>query len=142
MSPHHWQEAAISHIITLVKDNLCAPLLLVRPTGGAGKSVVRDMVGVILAGVTLSISPLLSLAADQTNKVGTKASQEFGNVLSFHLDEIRDRNKQQAVATSVLQKNVYQAIPHRPYSHLPYHKFLSTILYGKKIWMYLSRRSC
>jgi superfamily II DNA helicase RecQ len=100
MSPHDWQEVVISHILALAKDNSCAPLLLVRPTGG-GKSAVRDTVGVILAGVVLTISPLLSLAADQTDKVGSKASQEFGNVLSFHLDEIRDRKEQQAVATSV-----------------------------------------
>ena len=100
MSPHDWQEDTIHHIITLAKDNSCAPLLLGRPTGG-GKSAVRDTVGVILAGVVLTISPLFSLAADQTDKVDSRASQEFGNVLSFHLDEIRDRNDQQAVATSV-----------------------------------------
>jgi superfamily II DNA helicase RecQ len=99
MSPHDWQEDTIHHIITLAKDNSCAPLLLVRPTGG-GKSAVRDKVGVILAGVVLTIPPLLSLAVDQTDKVGSRASQEFGNVLSFHLHEIRDRNEQQALATS------------------------------------------
>jgi superfamily II DNA helicase RecQ len=100
MLPHDWQQDTIHQIITLAKDNSCALLLLVWPTGG-GKSAVRDTVGVILADVVLTISPLLSLAADQTDKVGSRASQEYGNVLSFHLDEIRDRNKQQAVATSV-----------------------------------------
>ena len=100
MSPHPWQEQAISHIITLAKDNSCAPLLLVRPTGG-GKSAVRDTVGVILAGVSLTISPLLSLAADQNDKVSMRACQDFGNVLSFHLDEIRDRHDQIAVATTI-----------------------------------------
>jgi superfamily II DNA helicase RecQ len=100
MSPHGWQEEMISHIIALFKNNSCAPLLLVRPTG-AGKSAVRDTVGVIFAGVILTISPLLSLAADQANKVGSRASQEFGNVLSFHLDEIRDRDEQLAVAASI-----------------------------------------
>jgi hypothetical protein len=34
MSPHDWQEVAISHILALSKDNSCAPLLLIRPTGG------------------------------------------------------------------------------------------------------------
>jgi hypothetical protein len=33
--------------------------------------------------------------------VGSRASQEFGNVMSFHLDEIRDTNEQQAVVTSL-----------------------------------------
>jgi superfamily II DNA helicase RecQ len=100
MSLHDWKEGAITHIITLSKDNSCAPLLLVRLTGG-GKSAVRDTVGVLLAGVILTISHLLSLAADQANKVGSRASQEFGNVLSFHLDKIQDRNKQLAIATSI-----------------------------------------
>jgi superfamily II DNA helicase RecQ len=100
MSPHGWQEQAISHIIALFKNNSCAPLLLVPPTGG-GKSAVRDTLGVILAGVVLTISPLLSLAADQADKVRSRASQEFGNVLSFHLDEIRDRDEQLAVAASI-----------------------------------------
>jgi superfamily II DNA helicase RecQ len=64
LEPHPWQEQAISHIIALAKDDSCAPLLLVCPTGG-GKSAVRDTVGVILAGIVLTISPLLlSLAAD------------------------------------------------------------------------------
>jgi superfamily II DNA helicase RecQ len=101
MSPHDWQEDAITPIITLANDNSCALLLLVLPMGG-GKSALREMVGVILAGVILTISPLLSLAADQTNKVGSRASQEFGKVLSFPLDKIGDRNEQLAVATSIL----------------------------------------
>jgi superfamily II DNA helicase RecQ len=65
-------------------------LLLVRPTGG-GKLAVRDTGGVILAGGVLTISPLLSPPSDQTDKVAMQASQEFGNVLSFHLDEVKDR---------------------------------------------------
>jgi superfamily II DNA helicase RecQ len=81
MAPHDWQEVAISHILALAKDNSCALLLLVRPTGG-GKLAVRDTVGVILAGIVLTISPLLSLAADQTDKVGSRASQEFLNYSS------------------------------------------------------------
>jgi superfamily II DNA helicase RecQ len=63
------QEQVICHIIAWIKDNSCAPLLLIRPTGG-GKLAVRDTVGIILAGLVLTISPLLSLAADQADKVG------------------------------------------------------------------------
>ena len=68
--PHDWQEEVILHILALVRDDTCAPLMFVRPMGG-GKSAVRDTVGVILAGVSLTILPLLSLAADQTDKVDT-----------------------------------------------------------------------
>jgi hypothetical protein len=59
MSPHDWQEDAITHIITLSKDNSCAPLLLVWPMGG-GKSAVRDMVGFFLP-VLYSLYLLYSL---------------------------------------------------------------------------------
>jgi hypothetical protein len=81
MEPHAWQEQAMSHTIALAKD---------------------DTVGVILAGIVFTISPLLSLAADPTNKVDRRASQEFGNVVSFHLDEIKDRTEQLAAAASIL----------------------------------------
>jgi superfamily II DNA helicase RecQ len=90
--PHAWQEQAISHMIALAKANSGTPWLLVWPTGG-GKSAVRDTVGVILAGVTLTICPLLSLAADQNDEISTRASQAYGNILSFHLNEIRDRQE-------------------------------------------------
>ncbi len=43
LEPHAWQEQAISHITALAKEDSCAPLLLVRPTG-VGKSAVRDTV--------------------------------------------------------------------------------------------------
>jgi hypothetical protein len=46
MVPHVWQEQVISHIIALAKNDLCAPLLPIRPTG-SGKLAVRDTVGVI-----------------------------------------------------------------------------------------------
>jgi superfamily II DNA helicase RecQ len=101
MVPHAWQEEqAISHIIASAKDDSCAPLLLICPTGG-GKLTVRDTLGVILASVVLTIAPLLSHAADQTDKVGTGASQEFGNAMSFHLDKMKDRTEQQAIAASI-----------------------------------------
>jgi superfamily II DNA helicase RecQ len=63
------------------------------PLGG-GKSAIRDTVGVILAGVSLTISTLLSLAADQTNKIVMRASQAFDNVVSFLFAEIKDKTEQ------------------------------------------------
>jgi hypothetical protein len=86
--------------------------LLVRPMGG-GKSAVRDTVGVILAGVVLSISPLLSpLPADQNGKVGLRASQEFGNVVS-----ILTRSRIEPTSRpSLLAYQIYVLILHRLFS--------------------------
>jgi hypothetical protein len=46
MSPHDWQEDAITHITTLAKDNFCALMLLIWPMGEGGRLVVRDKAGV------------------------------------------------------------------------------------------------
>jgi hypothetical protein len=137
MEPHEWQDEAISHIIALVKANSCAPLLLVRPTGG-GKSAVRDTVAVILAGVVLTISPLLSLGSDQNEKIGMKASQEYGTVVSFHLDEIKERTEQQAVSDSIsnLDADTTQTVflfasPQVFVNHPVWRKLLDTIIQTK-----------
>ena len=62
--------------------------LLVRKTG-EGKSLVYLVTGTILRGVTLLISPLLSLAMDQARKI-LKISRD-SNISSFHLDEINSQ---------------------------------------------------
>jgi superfamily II DNA helicase RecQ len=63
-------------------------VLLIRPTGG-GKSSVRDVYFVMCAGVSLTITPLLSLGADQPEKIRKNASQNGGPVHLFHLDKLR-----------------------------------------------------
>jgi hypothetical protein len=62
-------------------------ILVVCPTGG-GKSLLRDVCGITLGGVTLTIVPLLSLGADQTQKVNSRASLDCLTVVAFHLDEL------------------------------------------------------
>jgi hypothetical protein len=49
---------------------------------------VRDVVGIILGGVTLTIVPLLSLGANQTSKVNPRATQDCLTVAAFHLDKL------------------------------------------------------
>jgi superfamily II DNA helicase RecQ len=56
-------------------NNCSTHLLLVRPTGG-GKSDVWDTFVVLLTGVMQTIMPLLSLAADQANKVMEYAKKD------------------------------------------------------------------
>ena len=87
--PYPWQQTVLDKLTKMLANNCCAPLLLVRPTGG-GKSAVRDTFAVLLAGVTLTITPLLSLGADQAKKVLLNASVEFGSVTAFHHDEMKD----------------------------------------------------
>ncbi len=63
-------------------------VLLIRPTGG-GKFSVRDVYSVMCTGVSLTITPLLSLGADQTEKIRKNALQNGGPVHSFYLNELR-----------------------------------------------------
>jgi hypothetical protein len=67
-------------------------VLLVAPTGG-GKSLVRDVVASASPGVTLSISPLLALGADQESNLNLGICDECGAVAAFHVDEILNDNK-------------------------------------------------
>ena len=69
------------------------PLLLVRSTGG-GKSSVRDVCGFLCGGITLTIVPLLSLSADQTEKLLQVVSKQelSSRVRVFNLDVVRSRN--------------------------------------------------
>jgi superfamily II DNA helicase RecQ len=71
-------------------------VLLVRPTGG-GKSSVRDVYFVMCAGVSLTITPLLSLGTDQTQKMRQNTSANGGPVHAYHLDELRCPQAQQVV---------------------------------------------
>ena len=66
------------------------PVLLVRSTGG-GKSAVRDVSGFLCGGISITIVPLLSLAADQTTKLTDLASSQGLNhrLQVFNLDVIR-----------------------------------------------------
>ena len=66
------------------------PLLLVRSTGG-GKSAVRDVSGFLCGGITITVVPLLSLAANQTSKLEQLSldNQLFNRFHVFNLDIIR-----------------------------------------------------
>ncbi len=53
---------------------------------GYGKSHVMRTLGVMVGGIVIIFVPLLSLSADQMNKM-KEASQKFGTVETHHLDE-------------------------------------------------------
>ena len=66
------------------KDPFC--LLCVRPTGG-GKSLLYQVLALHLKCVTLCISPILALGADQMRKVLKVPDR---SLTAFHLDEMND----------------------------------------------------
>jgi superfamily II DNA helicase RecQ len=86
-------------------------VLLVRPTGG-GKSAVRDVNVLQTGGIALTIVSLLSLGADQTNKLQNLTSDENGIIKSICLDECRDVEDQKAISQiiSSLTKDTMQTV--------------------------------
>jgi superfamily II DNA helicase RecQ len=105
ITPYPWQVEVISHLLMMsIEDSgvPAAPVLLVRPTGG-GKSSVRDVHGVICGGVSLTITPLLSLGADQEEKMNARAKQTEGPVVPIHLDEVRSFADQTRIVKEIKQ---------------------------------------
>jgi hypothetical protein len=88
--PYQWQLQIICHLSLMktIDASICpGAVLLVRPTGD-GKSSVRDVYSIMCAGVSLTITPLLSLGADQTQKICQNTSINGGPVHAYHLDEL------------------------------------------------------
>jgi superfamily II DNA helicase RecQ len=102
-TPYQWQKEVITHLCLMRipgSGTLPAPVLLVRPTGG-GKSSVRDIYSVMYAGFSLTIVPLLSLGADQEEKLTLRAKHAEGTIMSVHLDEIRSVGDQELLISKL-----------------------------------------
>ena len=80
--------------------------VLIAPTSG-GKSLVRDTVGRILGGVYWTICPLLSLSADQTEKINDY-KQQFGDngIRPIHIDETEELTDIAALQIQLLAMDV------------------------------------
>ena len=86
-TPYAWQQKVIAHLccMQIPQSSIApAPVLLVRPTGG-GKSAVRDVSSILSGGFSLTITPLLSLGADQEEKITLRAKHTGGTVVAVHL---------------------------------------------------------
>ena len=83
---------------------------MLRTTSG-GKSAVRDVVGYSMSGVILMIVPLLSLAADQVNKLKNLKDKDT-TVLAYNIDAIRNRDAKRRLqqALSSLPKNTTKTV--------------------------------
>jgi superfamily II DNA helicase RecQ len=94
-TPIPWQLDVITHLLIMVIPGSGVPsalVLLVRPAGG-GKSSVRGVYSVINGGISLTITQLLALGADQDK------------VALVHLNELRTKSDQQGLV------NMIKALP-------------------------------
>ena len=100
-APFEWQIEStkrIGHIAATtvsVGQERAVPILLCRPTGGS-KSSVRDAAGLLIGGVVLTIVPLLSLAANQTQKI-LELQKKNPRISVFNLDNNTDSATNQVI---------------------------------------------
>jgi hypothetical protein len=88
--PYQWQTDVGTFILGCHLRNISMKLLLVRPTGG-GKTLVFTSAAACIKGITICITPLLlSLGANQVQKIMSKTSETDNSVVGFHLDELTD----------------------------------------------------
>ena len=83
---HQWQVEVGGSILCSHADNIEHNQLLIWKTG-EGKSLVYLVTGTCIGGVSLCISPLLSLAMDQSRKVLIHTPNTC-TVASFNLDKM------------------------------------------------------
>jgi superfamily II DNA helicase RecQ len=93
---HPWQVNCIKDLLHLSRSSngsYPSAYLVVRPTGG-GKSLVRDIAGRLLRGVTWTLCPLLVLAADQVESVNSYATNNNDAFFTaINLDAVKNRTK-------------------------------------------------
>jgi superfamily II DNA helicase RecQ len=76
--------------------------VFIAPTS-LGKSLCRDVVGRILCGIYWTLCPLLSLSADQVEKIVEYQKQFFDNgIRAIHIDEIKDAKDIETVTNKLI----------------------------------------
>jgi superfamily II DNA helicase RecQ len=105
-TPHQQQLDVALPLMHMVKNTggmYPSSFFCILPTG-KGKPLVRDTISRLLCGVTVTISPLLSLSADQVSKLlhMSTCSADKGFKV-FHLDEITAPDKQRALAEIIIR---------------------------------------
>jgi hypothetical protein len=75
-------------------------VLMVQPTA-AGKSAPRDIHICILAGISLTFVPLLSLGTDQSKKMKPFSRPESGFINSINLDDYKGTHAQAALVATL-----------------------------------------
>jgi superfamily II DNA helicase RecQ len=114
-APRDWQRSTESYLLECCSRRSSSkpqPVLLVGTTRSDGESAVRDVVGYSTSGVVITVVPLLSLAADQVNKL-KPLEAKHSTVSAYNIDSIRngDAKRQLQVALCALpSKNTSKTI--------------------------------
>jgi hypothetical protein len=94
--------AALLAMAESMGDSYPSTYVLIAPTS-TGKSLIRDTIARILFGVYWTICPLLSLSADQTEKLNEYKEQYGDNgIRPIHIDEIEEEADIKALTTKLL----------------------------------------
>ena len=84
--PRDWQLRVGGRIISDICEKREIRQLCVQPTG-SGKSLLFQTIATFLKGITICLTPLLSLGADQVNKLMINTRSEDTTITALHLDE-------------------------------------------------------
>ena len=84
--PRDWQLRVGGRIISDICEKREIRQLCVQPTG-SGKSLLFQTIATFLKGITICLTPLLSLGADQVNKLMINTRSEDTTIAVLHLDE-------------------------------------------------------
>ena len=86
ITPYHWQHVVGANVLFANNSRIPVKMLLIRPTSG-GKTLVFTTIAACLKGITICITPLLSLGADQFRKLFFNTHRDH-SISAFHIDEM------------------------------------------------------
>jgi superfamily II DNA helicase RecQ len=95
-TPSAWQDDILCHILQVASFRHSievVPTFLCQPTGGAGKSLIRDIFASGRGGIAWCIRPLLALGADQESKFNKCSLSNDGKTFTIHLGEYHTKSQ-------------------------------------------------